>query len=178
MAQTATSYVPDLAAANLQGAALAGANLSYVKAYQVNFAFSDLTSARAIHANFDGANLTHAVLQNADLSFAHLHRADLSSANLRNANLVGADLRNVKLDGRPDFEGARLDCSVWSNVDLTQFPYLAQHANRFFGDASVTLPDGVQAPDHWPKEVLGYDKLKAAWRAWQLSIGFDPKNPE
>ena len=65
----------DLSYANLRGAKLGGADLSY----------ADLSSA-----NLDGADLRGANLYRANLYSANLHDADLSGANLYRANLSNA----------------------------------------------------------------------------------------
>ena len=60
------------------------------------------------------------------------------------------------------------------NVDFTTVPQIAQHLEDIFGDASVTLPEGVEAPGHWPQSKLDVSEFATQWRAWQKKIGTDP----
>ena len=66
--------------ADLSGAHLCGADLSYANLSRANLSGADLS----------GADLSYANLSGADLSYANLSRANLSSADLSYANLSGA----------------------------------------------------------------------------------------
>ena len=71
--------------ANLSGANLSGADLSYADLSGANLRGADLS-----YADLSGANLRGADLSYADLSDANLRGADLSYANPSGANLSGA----------------------------------------------------------------------------------------
>lgn len=92
----------DLRGANLQQAALGGANLTGIDLRE-----TDLT----------GANLRFARLGEADLSGATLHQADMTLACLHRANLTGADLREAKL-GAADLSGANLTMAAVRKAQL------------------------------------------------------------
>ena len=75
-------------------------------------ASADLSGADLRGVSLSGANLSGADLSGADLSGANLRSADLSGAYLRGANLRSADLRGADLRGAnlrsADLSGARL----------------------------------------------------------------------
>jgi hypothetical protein len=77
--------------ANLRGADLSGANLSWA-----NLRGADLRGAYLSWANLHRANLSGADLSGANLSWANLRGADLRGVNLSGANLIRANL--------PDFQ--------------------------------------------------------------------------
>ena len=76
--------------ANLNGASLIGADLSYA-----NLIGANLSDASLSDANLIGANLSYANLSGADLS-----DANLIGANLSDANLSGAELNSAKFYGK------------------------------------------------------------------------------
>jgi hypothetical protein len=78
--------------ANLRGANLRGADLSW--------------------ANLRGADLSWANLREANLSGADLREANLSGANLSWANLREANLRNITLCGATIDGAAVRDCDI------------------------------------------------------------------
>ena len=94
----------NLAAADLSGSRLDGAQLA-----GVNLSFSLLTGTNLTGANLEGAKLTRV-----DLAGGNLSGANLAGADLRNSDLTGADLRNANLSG------ADLSGSVLIGADLTQ----------------------------------------------------------
>ena len=77
--------------ANLSGAYLHNADLSYTNLRDADLCNADLRGANLSRANLSGADLRGANLCNADLS-----EADLCGANLRGANLSRANLRGAK----------------------------------------------------------------------------------
>ena len=86
--------------ADLRGADLSGANLSW----------ADLRRANLSRADLRGANLREANLSEANLRGANLSKADLLLADLRGANLVLADLSEADLR-RANLRGACIDSS-------------------------------------------------------------------
>jgi hypothetical protein len=94
--------------ANLNGAYLTGANLSYANLYDANLKRAYLTGANLSYANLygaylNGAYLTGANLTGANLIFANLRGADLSDANLRGVDLYGVfvDTSTICPNGKP-----------------------------------------------------------------------------
>ena len=95
--------LPDLQAANFEGADLLGVNLSGSRLQGADFRSADLGSAHLhgahlIDAKLEGVNLTSANLQGAFLGRTVLAGASLVGANLKNANLWGANLADSIMD--------------------------------------------------------------------------------
>ena len=85
--------------ANLRGADLSKADLSWANLSKANLSWADLSWANLSKANLLGADLSKANLSGADLSKADLSKADLRWADLRGANLSKANLRGADLSG-------------------------------------------------------------------------------
>jgi uncharacterized protein YjbI with pentapeptide repeats len=89
----------ELSGANLTKANLRGANLSHATLHGVNFVEAKLGGAVLIHAEMGGTDLSGADLSHADLSGAGLSGADLRTTNLSHAELGGANLIKANLLG-------------------------------------------------------------------------------
>ncbi|MEO0380023.1 MAG: hypothetical protein AAF252_07100, partial [Pseudomonadota bacterium] len=55
--------------------------------------------------------------------------------------------------------------------------------DRAFGDASVSLPEGIEPtsqswPNHWSKEVLDDDEFLDKWSAWQATLPAEWNDPD
>ncbi|GAB2633380.1 WD40 domain-containing protein [Nocardia goodfellowii] len=85
--------------ADLRGAMLAGADLSYRELRGVDLSDADLSGARLVGANLAGAVLRGARLVGARLDDAVLTDADLSGADLTRARLARTDLTGVRAGG-------------------------------------------------------------------------------
>ena len=83
--------------ANLRGADLSGADLSWTDLSGANLSWTDLRGANLRGTDLSGANLSGADLSWTDLSGTDLRGADLSGANLRGVNFSGACLRGAEL---------------------------------------------------------------------------------
>jgi hypothetical protein len=95
----------------LNGAYLAGSNISLSTLSNASLNFANLSGANLSGANLFGVNLSGADLSRANLSGADLSRANLSGANLSDADLSDAsfydvNLREARLDGA-DLRGVR-----------------------------------------------------------------------
>ncbi|MEO1364640.1 MAG: hypothetical protein AAFU86_12800, partial [Pseudomonadota bacterium] len=55
-------------------------------------------------------------------------------------------------------------------VDCTNVPQMQAHFDDIYGDASVGLPEGVTAPDHWYDPNRDGPDFEAAWRKWQATL--------
>lgn len=108
--------------ADLQAAALAGANLA--------------------GADLEGTNLARADLAGADLSHVRMWNGNLERANLHGARLIGADLRGVQLDfanlGGADLTGATLEKKGFEPAELTGARY----------DVRTRWPKGFDPQQH------------------------------
>ncbi len=134
--------------ADLRGANLRGANLSY----------ADLRGA-----NLRGADLSYADLRGADLSSANLRGADLRGANLRYANLRNADLRNADLSGA-NLSSANLRGANLRNADLSGANMDYAVLPLWCGGLCMHVDDriGIQLLYHAVKNIL-FSKNTSAW---------------
>lgn len=108
-----------LSYSNFEKAKLWGANLSYAELEKAQFAHADLWRAELDkadikRANFEGANLKSASLQNSDLWSSILTNANLTGVNLCGANISDAILEDA------DLGHARLECTILSHSDLSR----------------------------------------------------------
>jgi hypothetical protein len=108
----------DLVEANLNGAYLSRAYLSWADFRGAYLAGADLSSAYLTGAKLSGGDLTGAKLSGADLTGANLSGADLTGANLSRANLSDANLLGAKLSGA-DLRRATLVDTDLTRADLT-----------------------------------------------------------
>ena len=191
----------DLADAQLQGADLRGARLQGAALDRALLQGTDLTQARLqaavlektqMHgarfweARLQSANLRWAQLQRADLSGAQLQRADLSVAQLHGVNFGTAQLHGMsittaqlhaftlgpaRLGAETELTAASLSAAAVSSVDFLEFPQIAGHLKRMFGDGTVTLPEGCDWPAHWPRHELDPTEFIKKWRKWQADPG-------
>ncbi|HIK40014.1 MAG TPA: pentapeptide repeat-containing protein [Thermoleptolyngbya sp. M55_K2018_002] len=124
---------------DLQGKALANADLKSAKLNRANLSGADLNGANLSEALLDTANLSGANLSNADLNRAALPSANLSGANLSGASLKNAFLRNA------DFTNANLSNADFSGSDLSgaKLDGATQDGAVFQG---AILPDGTVQP--------------------------------
>ena len=141
------------------------------KGYRLDLRNANLRGADLSGLNLNGAKLTGSFLQRADLDKARLQGAVLGAARLQ-----GADLRWARLQGAV-LAGATLRGAAVRSVDCTDVPQIVEHLEEMFGDGSVTVPEGVAWPKHWPKHLLDglvetedgklADRFDYEWRKWQ-----------
>ena len=94
----------DLTGASLQNGRFGNAELLGAKMTAANLSYGDFTGANLSYADLKEAILTGTDLRQADLSYADLRQANLAYANLSGANLGGAEL-----------QGARFNRAIWVN---------------------------------------------------------------
>jgi len=108
--------------ANLDGADLAGVNLSRAELSAVTLRDADLEGARLCGAKLRHVDLTGARMAGADLRGARLRDVDLERATLDGADLRGASLKGVRIQGASAvgliLSGAQLDGVELGDTDL------------------------------------------------------------
>ncbi|GGX48395.1 hypothetical protein GCM10007385_15390 [Tateyamaria omphalii] len=159
--------------ANLQNAKLQGALLRSANLRLAGLGEAKLQRADLRQTQLQGARLGHAQLQK-----AHLGGANLCGTFLGSAQLQGAYLGKVQLDHETDLTssltlGAATRATDYRNVLLSR-----EQIEAMFGDASITLPNGVTPdhedwPEHWPKEVLDPTSFRKRWKTWQTTLPED-----
>ena len=179
----------ELQGADLEGAELQGANLRDAKLQGANLRDAKLQGAYLWGAELQGANFGDAELQGANFGDAELQGAYLGEAELQGANLLGAKLQGANFEfaklqgtylGEAEFDtatelsSAALRGALLSSVDLDDPPRIGWHIDpaHVFFDGSIILPGGITSDmPEWPyedrRDVLEYDDLLLAWRAWQ-----------
>lgn len=104
-----------LKSADLFGANLQGAKLTFANLQEVDLSMAELQGAKLGYANLQGAKLAFANLQEVDLSLAELQGASLVGSNLQGADLRWANLQNTTLSADGFDSLTRLpDGSHWS----------------------------------------------------------------
>ena len=163
--------------------------LQTVDLSNLNFELANFEKANLQEAHLGAAKLQGAVLQGANLQGANLWDTNLQRAILWDAKLRGANLWHTKIDDTTSFtrallrgtgleEGAGLmEGSGLREVDFTHFQNPALLAEAF-GDATVTLPDGLVAGQgelaHWSAERLGLLEFHEQWHTHKKSIEYKP----
>ncbi|MER3475684.1 MAG: transcriptional regulator, XRE family protein, partial [Leptolyngbya sp. ERB_1_2] len=87
-----------LDSANLTGAILTDAKLSYADVRRSTMTSANLNGTKLSETNLSYANLRRAHLMNSDLSGESLYGADLTGADLRGAILSDADFISAKVE--------------------------------------------------------------------------------
>lgn len=131
-----------------------------------------------------GANVQNADLKNLDFGKALLSETQLQGANLGGAELQGATLGGAQFDASTSLTDAALRGASVKEVDFTSVPQILPHLDDIYGDASVTLPDGIAPghddwPPHWSEEKLSGLDFYAKWKEWQATLpeGWDKDIP-
>jgi uncharacterized protein YjbI with pentapeptide repeats len=161
--------------ANLSGARFQGANLS-----NAWLAGADLNGVQA-----EGAHLIDVRLEGAFLGWAHMEETYLAGARMKGADLVGAGLEGANLfDAEMEGVSLRQANVAWAAVkdlDLRKLVLTPDQIATLFGDASVSLPKGVQVPAHWPVwklDVFGEPGFDSEWDKWRADpAGYVPPPP-
>ena len=101
-----------------------------------------------------GGDLSGALMEDANLGSARMEGADLEAARmegayLREARMEGADLGGARMEFAK-LGGARMEGAALWDVDLSMVVITQEQVTSAFGDASVTLPEGMASPVHWP----------------------------
>ena len=117
-----------------------------------------------------GANLQSADLKGVKFDKALLQGAQVQGAFLDRAQLQGADLHGARFDDTTDLSAVTLRGAALSAVDCTNVPQMQTHLDDIYGDASVGLPKGVTAPDHWYAPNRDEPDFVEAWREWQATL--------
>jgi hypothetical protein len=108
----------DLTGADLQGADLTGANLEGANLLHADFSLAYVDNGDAT-ARIENASLQGANLSKANLSSASFSGADLGAALLEGALLIETLFHSCGLEGLV-LTRARLECTIFSDVDLSQ----------------------------------------------------------
>jgi hypothetical protein len=103
------------------------------------------------------------------LEGANFWWARLEGAKLRQAQLEGADLTEARFDEKTEFAEAVFQYAAVKSCDLSRSSVKQDQVSTMFGDGSVTLPDGIKRPAHWPPGKIDWPDFGSEWRKWQAS---------
>ena len=156
--------------ANMQNTDLWNANLLNADLWNVKLQDATLENANLLNADLRDVNLQGADFRNVNMQNADLRDANLQDADFRDANMQGADLRDVNLQGAKNLTDALLRCASVRVFDFTDLPISQDQIDEMFGDGSVTLPDTITWPSHWPKEELSDDEFHTKWEEWKKTL--------
>jgi len=142
--------------ANLQGASLAGTDLTDANLANANLRDADLQDCILTGANFEdadlrganlsGSNLAGAELHHAKLRHASLKAAQLPEAGLRGADLAGANLRGAGLTGA-DLKDANFLSTDICGAELLGVNLTQKQVDKARGDGETTFPPGIRLPE-------------------------------
>ncbi len=155
MLTTSDSNVVNLKDANLaavkwRGAFLRRANLSGAILNTANLSYAFLRSANLSGAFLNHANLNQAILTGADLKGAQLNHSELSGAKLSDANLSRAILNHATLSDATlsdaNLEGATLVSADLSEAKLIGAKVTTEQLDKAKSLKGATMPDGSIHP--------------------------------
>lgn len=148
----------DLSGANLQRARL---KRMFARAI---LSRTHLDRTHLLGGRFEGTHFDLAHLRGANLRWAHLKGASLYGAHLEQANLEGAILEGAHLEYArsegaylrgTNLSEAHLEGAILFDTDLSKVNELEPDGlAEALGDATTTLPEGVQRPANWPNGKL------------------------
>ncbi|RZO40259.1 MAG: pentapeptide repeat-containing protein [Rhodobacteraceae bacterium] len=137
-------------------------NLERAQGYGLDLRFANLKLA-----DMRGGDFADAWFNGSLLAMAFLERADMTGAmfsgtNLQNARLSKASF-NIAGAFKADFTGS----------DITQ-----AQINAMFGDGTVTFPEHLKWPKHWPEQKLEFDAFVDERSKWlDNPAGYTPPKP-
>ena len=153
----------DMPASHLQGATLSDATLIG----------ANLDSAELWGASFNQVDMRHAKLPNAQFWDATLKRVDLRGAELAGASFRRSGLFGIRMDQTTTLTGAAFHGAAVRSVDAATLEQLNDHLPAMFSDGSLKLPEGVERPSHWAKQVLDKEQFEDRWQAWLATADLD-----
>lgn len=171
--------VARLEGAELQAARLIGAFLWNARMDGVFLGWARMAQAHLRAVQLEGANLRGARMEGVDLWMARMDGSYLGAVRMEGANLGlarmdGANLAKVRMETVEHLEAVGVAGAALRSIDLSLLDFEPSQILGAFGDASVTMPEGIAPPAHWPKwelPDLGRNDFLGEWKKWQA----DPK---
>ena len=165
-----------MAGADLFMASMEGADLSDTRMQGANARLS-----RMEDAYLSGARMVNADLQGARLEGANLSRAQMAGAELSEARMEGTTVYEARFNKATSFRATFLRSAALKEVDLSMLDLTQAQLDSAFGDSSVTLPDGLVRPAHWPTWAVpefGDNSFYDEWHKWRADpAGYTPPPP-
>lgn len=86
------------------------------------------------------------------------------------ASLEGADLYETVMDNATDLEEVTFHGAAFQSIDLSDVKITQDQVNAAFAAGTLSLPEGLNRPAHWPTKVLqdseehSFDDELEKWR--------------
>ena len=125
----------------------------------------DLTRIVIHGLNFDCARFDDSIFNSAILIVTSMQSSYLNRVSMRSAYLSNVNFNKVKF-----FETVSLEFSCVRKCNLSDSGISQDQINVVFGDGSVTLPDSITWPSHWPKEELSDREFYTKWEEWKKTL--------
>ncbi|MCU0912132.1 MAG: pentapeptide repeat-containing protein [Rhodobacteraceae bacterium] len=173
----------NLSAMTLSGANLRGTRMEGARLWEARMEGADLWEARMEGADLWEARMEGADLREARMDGVNLWEARMEGADLWKARMEGADLWGARMEGAKSLTAAVLRGAAVRDVSLLDVPIGKEQIAEMFGDASVTLPERLTKPDHWPDWKLPTDledpnNFHTQWRLWRSNpAAYSPPPP-
>ena len=126
-----------------------------------------IQSYRGYRLDLRGTNLQGTDLSGLILSGADLQWARMEGVNLYRARMEGADLYGARMDENTSLTAATLRGAAVREVNYTTVRFSDDQIKSCFGDETVTRPDGIARPDHWPDWGLPLGDFYDEWKKWR-----------
>ncbi|XAT60950.1 hypothetical protein GN278_09525 [Rhodobacteraceae bacterium Araon29] len=137
-------------------------NLERAQNYRLDLRLANLERADMRDGDFAYAWFSASLLAGAWVDRADVMRAELIHTNLQHSDLLKAIFFKAYIHGA-DFTGS----------DITQ-----AQINAMFGDGSVTFPEHLKWPKHWPEHALELDAFYGEYHKWlDNPAGYTPPKP-
>ncbi len=183
---------------NFRGANLRRVRLSRASCVNANFDFAKLEQTDFTYAICDGASFSEcqfsytafigSQLKGADFKF--LGNPSPRTVAVNRAYFIDPYLESAKLSGgtresilfafmrSPSHQGSATKYLALRDMAAPK-PFCEDAAlAKCFGDASVTLPETLSWPKHWPAFALSDGAFDTEWRKWQASPDtYTPPDP-
>ncbi len=142
---------------NLCKSVLPGCEFTDCRFETVNLWKSNLQNSTFIRCHFFGVNFDDSILKGAQFIDCTFQAGSLSYTKADKVTFTNCRFAKVKITGTNfgsiDFSSCNFDQCWVNNTDMTQISGLTQsQIDRFYGDASVVLPENFQRPSFWPEQ--------------------------
>ena len=135
--------------ADLSGADLYRADLSFSRFDGADLSGADLSVADLSYANFYSADLTGASLPYADLSVVNFRSADLTGANLFLAELFFANFTGADLTGADLYLARFVSTAIWTNSNLYGAILPSGYNQAWFKEEGAIFEEIVPEPSSY-----------------------------
>ena len=140
--------------ARMEGADLSGAGLRGSFMLLARMEGSNLQHAKMLETNLLEARIENAEARGVKMQGASLRSARLKGVKLQSAGMEGADLTRAVMDNATELRAVTFHGAAFRSIDIGDLKITQDQVNAAFADGSLTLPEGLNRPAHWPIWVL------------------------